>query len=104
VISAAGRDGILVTMEPVRPNAYLRCESRRPSSGLLHGLWMYSLAIVIVASAAIDALWLVPEPDLVPDEVAVSQATDASAYHDAIHHLCRASGSVAPTPPAPASR
>ena len=93
-------------MEPVRPNAYLRCESRRPSLGLVSGLWKYGLALVIAASAMIDALWLMPEPDPVPDEVAVSQATDASAYHDAIHHRCRASGtrSEAPAAPAPATR
>jgi hypothetical protein len=85
-------------MEPVRPNAYLRCESRRPRLGLAGSLWKYSLALVIVASAAIDALWLVPAAE----EDVGSQAPDASAYHDALHHRCRISGRVEAAAPTPA--
>ena len=81
-------------MEPVCPNGVLRCESRRPRGRFALGLWKYSLAIVIVASAAIDALWLVPMEQ--------AQERDASGYHDAIRARCRqvpahARGSLAPS-------
>jgi hypothetical protein len=66
------------------PNAYLRCESRKPRSGLVHGLWKYSLAIVIVASAALDTLWLYPAQDRAARE------REISAYHDALWYRCRA--------------
>lgn len=67
-------------MEPIRPNEYLRCESRRPRGAFALGLWKYSLAAVIVASAALDALWLVP--------LEQAQERDASGYHDAIRARC----------------
>ena len=75
-------------MEPVRPNAYLRCESRRPSLGLALGLWKYGLALVIVASAAIDALWLVPDPDPSQDDAAVSRAAADWSVPDSLAYRC----------------
>jgi hypothetical protein len=63
------------------PNAYLRCESRRPRPRFALGLWKYSLALVIVASAAADALWLVPARE--------APHSDASAYRDALRARCR---------------
>ena len=67
-------------MEPVRPNGFLRCESRRPRGRLSLGLWKYSLAFLIVASASLDALWLVPMEQ--------AHEQDASGYHDAIRARC----------------
>jgi len=65
------------------PNAYLRCESRVPRRRPLAGLWKYSLAVVIFASAALDAVWLVPAQQRARHEAVVS------AYHDALWHRCR---------------
>jgi hypothetical protein len=86
-------------MDDLRPNGYLRCESRRPRGGLVLGLWKYSLAFVIVASATLDALWLVPM-----QQAQDAQARADSAYRDAVRVRCRMHHEHAPAPVIPKTR